>query len=606
MSDSSVVTVHSHDTLPMSVANMTFLVNRMGEDCAPLQFVRELTQNALEAVSDAPDNAREVIWDVDWKFYQLSGVFKLCCIDTGSGMSGPDMVRYINQLSSSIHQQGVNANFGVGAKIAAAPRNPHGLVYMSWKAGVGSMIHLWFDPAERVYGLKRWPQNNGEFWCKVSDDLKPDQIKEQGTVVTLLGKSDDEDTMVPPPYTPMPSRWILRYLNSRYFKFPDSVTVKSREGWDKPVGSKHNFLRDVHGQGNWLDDNSQESGHVLLTGAKAYWWIIKPDVDTNSGHTAPVPHAAALYQNELYEMVTSRSAIGRLQAFGVIFGYDRVVIYVEPDVQTQNSLSSNTARTQLLVDGAPLPWAEWASEFRENMPDELIQLQQEIGSKSGEQDYKKAIQERLKQIRDLLRFKRFRPSAKGAVNVEPDQGVQGGAQESSGSNTGHGGTKGGKGGRAGDIYALFAESGGQPADPVDSLNEPQVSWVSEADKTRVSPFLDNRAAQFIPQQNLLTVNADFRVFADMVDRWMIAYSEVPGAETVVKAVVHEWFTQQLIEAVMSAMALKNSGNWSIQELEKLWTEEALTAAVLPRWHVDQNIKRSLGSRLGKATVANAA
>jgi hypothetical protein len=54
--------------------------------------------------------------------------------------------------------------------------------------------------------------------------------------------------------------------------------------------------------------------------------------------------------------------------------------------------------------------------------------------------------------------------------------------------------------------------------------------------------------------------------------------------------VHEWFEQQLIEAVMNAQALKSTGKWSIQELSELWSEAALTAAVLPRWHIDQSIK----------------
>jgi hypothetical protein len=84
----------------------------------------------------------------------------------------------------------------------------------------------------------------------------------------------------------------------------------------------------------------------------------------------------------------------------------------------------------------------------------------------------------------------------------------------------------------------------------------------------------------------------------MVERWLAAYSHVPGAATTVKEVVHEWFEQQLIEAVMSAQALKGTGRWSLQEMELLWDEPALTAAVLPRWHVDQSIKRTLGMRLG--------
>jgi HSP90 family molecular chaperone len=113
----------------MGVANMTFLINRLGEDCSPLQYVRELTQNGIEAIKQlGMDAVGEVIWDVDWNYFDLSeGVYKLCCIDTGAGMTGPEMVEFINKLSSSIHKQSADGNFGVGAKVAAAPRNPHGL-----------------------------------------------------------------------------------------------------------------------------------------------------------------------------------------------------------------------------------------------------------------------------------------------------------------------------------------------------------------------------------------------------------------------------------------------------------------------------------------------
>jgi hypothetical protein len=41
----------------------------------------------------------------------------------------------------------------------------------------------------------------------------------------------------------------------------------------------------------------------------------------------------------------------------------------------------------------------------------------------------------------------------------------------------------------------------------------------------------------------------------------------------------------------------------MQELEELWSEAALTAAVLPRWHIDQSIKRNLGHRLGSLKSA---
>jgi len=49
---------------------------------------------------------------------------------------------------------------------------------------------------------------------------------------------------------------------------------------------------------------------------------------------------------------------------------------------------------------------------------------------------------------------------------------------------------------------------------------------------------------------------------------------------------------------MSAHALRKGGKWSAEEVRKLWDENALTAAVLPRYHIDISIKRTLGQKLG--------
>jgi hypothetical protein len=90
----------------------------------------------------------------------------------------------------------------------------------------------------------------------------------------------------------------------------------------------------------------------------------------------------------------------------------------------------------------------------------------------------------------------------------------------------------------------------------------------------------------------------------MIDRWADRYSHVPGCKGTVEEVAREWFEQQLIETVMSALALKQGGKWSMQELAQLWDEVALTAAVLPRYHIDMSIKRVLGQRLGRITGAS--
>jgi hypothetical protein len=41
------------------------------------------------------------------------------------------------------------------------------------------------------------------------------------------------------------------------------------------------------------------------------------------------------------------------------------VLYSEPVPEKDGSLTTNTARTTLLLDGEKLPWEDWAYEFRE-------------------------------------------------------------------------------------------------------------------------------------------------------------------------------------------------------------------------------------------------
>lgn len=589
---------NSDSTLEMKVANMTFMLERLAQDCAPLQFVRELTQNAIDSIKHH-GQAGELRWDVDWTRFDLEPKdgYKMAIIDTGIGMTGKEMVDYINQLSSSMHLQSKHGNFGMGAKIAAAPRNTQGLVYVSWKDGKGAMIRLWKDPDTQTYGLQRQP--NGEFWLPVTDEIKPKPIKEQGTMVVLLGNKPGENTMDAPPEAQIPSRWITRYLNTRYFRFPAKTTVKARENWTSSRDDKHNMLRTVTGQEAWLKANSSDSGMVSLTNATVRWWILKEKVD-DSGTNVSTGHVSALYDDEMYEMSVGRAGVARLQSFGVIFGYNRVVLYVEPAQTPKGDLTANTARTHLLIDGQPLPWSDWAAEFRDRIPEPIIKLMDTVAAGAATTENANSIRERLKQIRDLFKFSRYRPTPDGKHSIDDTFVNTGGANDDGGA-SGEGGAGGrGKrrGGRAGDIYALFADSGNTPAEEVGGIADPIVKWVSVRDGSRTGDFLEDRAAKFLPQANTIQANADFRVFTDMIDRWRKFYGQASGVEATVESVVKEWFQQQLVETVLGALALRKSGNWSEQEVEALWSEEALTSAVLPRYHIDVCIKRSLGSKIG--------
>jgi hypothetical protein len=117
-------------------------------------------------------------------------------------------------------------------------------------------------------------------------------------------------------------------------------------------------------------------------------------------------------------------------------------------------------------------------------------------------------------------------------------------------------------------------------------------------EARIPPFLEDRAAKFLPEKNFLQINADFRGFQDMVERWCAVYGDAPGARPVVEDVVQEWFEQALVETVIGLQALQGSQHWTIENLRAAWCEEALTAAVMQRYHVDVNVRRTLGSKFG--------
>jgi hypothetical protein len=479
------------------------------------------------------------------------------------------------------------------------------LIYLSWKKGVGYMIHLWRDPNTGNYGLRQLdlPDGGVGYWAYVDDDVKPSIVDKNGTMVVLLGNESDADTMTPPDGTPSPSRWITRYLNTRYYRFPDNIAVRAREGWLFPKeNTDSNVLRLLTGQKAYLDKHAESSGKLELTGASARWWILKDEdaLSSNSGNIASSGHVAGLYQDELYEMVSGRQGVARLQAFGVIFGHHRVVIYIEPQKGMGRRLTSNTARTQLLINGEPLPWSDWASEFRENMPYQIAELVDRVAAAATGSDHKQTIKERLKAIIDLFKFTRYRPTPKGKLMLEAENGVAGGKSKTHRDHTPEtgDGEPGGKGGRAGDIYSLFLSAKGIPGEEVAVSREPTVQWVSAENGTRTPPDLEDRAAKYLPHQDLIMANADFRVFNDMVDRWCSKYKHVPGAKDVVRDVVQEWFEQQLVETILGAQALRDARQWTFEDMQRLWSEESLTAAVLPRYHVDVAVKRALGAKLG--------
>ena len=90
--------VRDEGQLAMGVepGGLGFMLDMFGHNTPPLQFLREFTQNGIQAVLATPERTGTVLWDVFEPWVEEYGVKKLCCIDTGVGMTGEEMHRYIN------------------------------------------------------------------------------------------------------------------------------------------------------------------------------------------------------------------------------------------------------------------------------------------------------------------------------------------------------------------------------------------------------------------------------------------------------------------------------------------------------------------------------
>lgn len=583
---------------------LTSMIQRLGRDCTPTQFVREYVMNCIEAIARGDGSGRVQV-DADWSYYAQTQIHKICFIDNGVGMTADEMREHLNSLSSSGPQKNQFENYGMGAKIASLTRNHVGIIYDSWKGGSGNRILIRYDESSHAYGIAevRGPDGEALWELPLSDDVKPKIIGDSGTRVTLLGMSPLEDTMAPPDgVAGGRENWIYQYLNTRFFEISPQIDLQVRVGYFRDYSDeRHNYTRRVLGQKAILDGHAVASGSVKISDAIVRWWILKENRDGH-GREFIKGHTGCICQNEIFELADGRS--NRAPGFGILFGREDVVLYVEP----LHGYVQDTTRSRVVKsDGTALPWDRWQDEFRGKLPKEIREMQQRLKGATEKESHTASIKERLRSISNLFKISRYRSSASGGVEADPHSVAKSSIGEAKSVSTkGYGGSRDGEGRGPGSIEAYLLsglKAGGVRASEVNPDNFPTVEWISSAKGNRGAEELDDRAAEYLERDNLIRANGDFQGFTDVIDYFMRLYGHVEGAEQIVRDQVHEVFEQQLMEVVAGAMALKNRPRWNHDQFKQATSQEALTLAVMGKYHIVQHVTRSLGGQLGKGMKA---
>ena len=525
----------------------------------------------------------------------------------------PEEVRQnINRLSASGGIQSFDKNFGIGAKITAGTRNPHGVIYESWKDGEGSVTVLGrVNGRYGRVGTEHPETGEVDYWLPLPAEDKHSIIDADGVSVVLLGKSGDDDTSRAPDGADLPSQWVAAYLERRYFTVPAGTVLKVERPnvvYDSGLGEERSMNDTIRGQRYYLDAHSESSGTVPvpLASARVWWWLLTDKI-TGGGKTwNNRGHVAALYQDELYEVRTGNAGRAALKDFGIYAGHHRIVIYVEPS----NVLKANTPRTSLILAGnLPVDYAEVGAAFADAMPDELAAFMAgQVTSDRG--DHKKAIRKSLQDVEQELKSVRYRRTATGQVReYEPEEGVErGGPPHPDGGRYRRSGSSDASG-RLGSEYLRKAreEQGRrETASPTNRDQMPTVYWSDDA-----STVPAGRAASYTAQGHVVTASTAFRFYKDIL-AWAEEEGRSRGAADMDEAALHaicedevkRWFEQALVEAVVNLRPMAHDKHWGPKVYETGLSDEGLTAAVMShRWHMMSAIKRGLAGRLGKTNSA---
>ena len=233
-------------------------------------------------------------------------------------------------------------------------------------------------------------------------------------------------------------------------------------------------------------------------------------------------------------LAPTRGGYGRLQDFGIRFGNERVVLHIEPQAEA-GRVQCNTARTTLLLDHEPLPWARWGEEFAAAMPAEILRLQERAaGTDCGPR--RDAIRSRVGPILPLSASaataqpprtthgptSRPPPARPTSPPRYPRPSVQHPAPSqpriqhphpSSGSPT---------------TAQAPADDRGDDGPSIASVDLPDVAWISARDATRAPGDLEDQAARYHPARHELTINADFRAITDLLAHWRDATAASPA------------------------------------------------------------------------------
>lgn len=593
---------------PMKVDGVHNLVERAYRESGRMQFVREFYKNALEA------GATRLEFGPEWCGVEATGVYRLMVADNGKGMDPTEIEGFLNTFGGGGKPIGeAHANYGIGAKTSTLPWNHHGIVVLSRKDGVDSMIWLCRDPNSGEYGARKFRDEEGTYDQVIGlgpdseldidwKSVMPDWIEDHGTVVVCLGMTGAEDTWATKGghEDPFDAHEVVKYLNTRIWEIPEGLEVRvtcwinsDRATWptNRTAGSVGFTTRRAFGAKRYVETASGRSvkgkldskGTVALAdGTEIDWYLWAGQRPKIHGYAHAKGFRAALYQDELYDVTNHHSAF---RAFGFVQRElrERLTLIARPPLlDGVAGVYPDTARTSLRVSGRrragePLPWREWADEFAQNMPPRLAEaMLKSMGAASGsirDDKWRQRLAERFGKRWKRDMFLLLDGASARASAVEP-----GNRETPTRPKVKRASPSGGTGATRGALRKGVDGSDAEARPSRVPGGVPEYRWVGAEDSSPGHAAVWVRRSRVHPA-GCVYMNREFFAFVEVVRHWQGQFAAFLGEQ--VELVVQEVYGEAMVARLAHSESLKRRSEWGRTKVEtQLRSEAALTMAAL--------------------------
>jgi hypothetical protein len=588
----------------LKIENIEFAVTSQIGRAPHWTMIRELTMNAIEAASRA-SGEKAVIWTTG----QYQGHRKAVIWNTGPGMDAGELKKATDLACEVGKKLGLDANFGVGAKVSSLPNNKLGMRMRSCKNGRVSEVIIGLDPDNEVYVRfeRDLPGGGTDTVIDVTAIAKTEgrDNSVDWTEVMLLGNSLEQDTAARP-LASVPTTekaFIANTLYRRFYRLAEGVKVRL-----DAVYHRFDNTRTFTAIGDRYDKFARVESVRMEDWKATIHFLHDPAIGDRSGLRKSSSNALSsttttvclVHKNEMYSVCTGQEWSAAAPRFGIPFGSKELCVHIELDAdearpsQYRERLISKDTGSDLVPD-------DYALIVVEAMPEWVKEVVKNAYPRRTEDfsDLQRQLQDLLNKYKVKIQGRRVEVGGQASED-DAGQHAAGGRSEAGG-----GGGDGESRARTPRRRLHETPEGATPTVLYEMYEKaPEILMLTTPEDVE-DKKLKGKAASFIVETGVLFVNGLYeavdRTVADLEPEY-VGQTDAEHLRGLMVTAARNLMAFRVGKATVFALAKRANQDWSESDMAAALTKESLSIAADNYEESINQVRRAIrdGIKMAKA------